>query len=178
MKKNDLIKTDSSIFRILSVCDSVLAIDCKKKTMPQFFSYDFFSDGETINCLSPDYPIFEDLSPADRKIAQQRYTMIASTVSVLEDVKQRNLMLENSSKQFGISKQTLRSYLCTYLVYQDIAALAPKHSKGKELTQDQKNMRWALNKFFYTRNQNSLPTAYTMMLKAKYCDDYGKLLTE
>ena len=178
MKKNDLIKTGSSIFRILSAGDNVLAIDCNKKTMPQFFSYDFFSDGETINCLSPDYPIFEDLSPADRKIAQQRYTMIASTVSVLEDVKQRNLMLENSSKQFGISKQTLRSYLCTYLVYQDIASLAPKHSKGKELTQDQKNMRWALNKFFYTRNKNSLSTAYTMMLKAKYCDDYGVLLPE
>lgn len=178
MKKNDLIKTGSSIFRILSAGDNVLAIDCNKKTMPQFFSYDFFSDGEIINCLSPDYPIFEDLSPADRKIAQQRYTMIASAISVLDDTKQRNLILENSSKQFGISKQTLRSYLCTYLVYQDIAALAPKHSKGKELTQDQKNMRWALNKFFYTRNQNSLPTAYTMMLKAKYCDDYGQLLPE
>lgn len=178
MKKNDLIKTGSSIFRILSAGDNVLAIDCNKKTMPQFFSYDFFSDGVIINCLSPDYLNFDELSPADRKIAQQRYTMIASAVSVLEDVKQRNLMLENSSKQFGISKQTLRSYLCTYLVYQDIAALAPKHSKGKELTQDQKNMRWALNKFFYTRNQNSLPTAYTMMLKAKYCDDYGKLLPD
>ena len=179
MKKNDLIKTESGIFRILSIdSNKVLAIDCKKKTMPQFFSFDFFSDGEIINCLSPDYLNFDELSPVDRKITQQRYTMIASAVSVLEDVKQRNLMLDKSSKQFGISKQTLRSYLCTYLVYQDIAALAPKHSKGKELTQDQKNMRWALNKFFYTRNQNSLPTAYTMMLKAKYCDDYGKLLPE
>ena len=178
MKKNDLIKTGSSIFRILSVGDNVLAIDCNKKTMPQFFSFDFFSDGETINYISSDYLDFDELSPADRKIAQQRYTMIASAVSVLDDVKQRNLILDKSSKQFGISKQTLRSYLCTYLVYQDIAALAPKHSKNKELTQDQKNMRWALNKFFYTRNQNSLPTAYTMMLKAKYCDDYGVLLPE
>ena len=179
MKKNDLIKTDSGIFRILSFdSNKVLAIDCKKKTMPQFFSYDFFNDSEIINCLSPDYPNFEDISPADRKIAQQRYTMIASAVSVLDDVKQRNLMIEKSAAQFNVSKQTLRSYLCTYLVYQDIAALAPKHSKEKELTVDQKNMRWALNKFFYTRNQNSLPTAYTMMLKAKYCDDYGKLLPE
>ena len=42
MKKNDLIKTDSGIFRVLSVGDNVLAIDCEKKTMPQFFSYDFF----------------------------------------------------------------------------------------------------------------------------------------
>lgn len=178
MKKNDLIKTGSSIFRILSAGDNVLAIDCNKKTMPQFFSFDFFSDGETINYISSDYLDFDELSPADRKIAQQRYTMIASAVSVLEDVKQRNLMLDKSSKQFGISKQTLRSYLCTYLVYQDIASLAPKHSKEKELTVDQKNMRWALNKFFYTRNQNSLPTAYTMMLKTKYCDDYGVLLPE
>ena len=178
MKKNDLIKTNGSIFRVLSIGDKVLAIDCKKKTMPQFFSYDFFNDGGVINSLSPDYLEFEDLPPADRKIAQQRYTMIASAVSVLDNVKQRNLMLENSAKQFGVSKQTLRSYLCTYLVYQDIAALTPKHSKEKELTVDQKNMRWALNKFFYTRNQNSLPTAYTMLLKAKYCDDYGKLLPD
>lgn len=178
MKKNDLIKTDSGIFRVLSVGDNVLAIDCKKKTMPQFFSYDFFNDGGVINSLSPDYLEFEDLPPADRKIAQQRYTMIASAVSVLDNVKQRNLMLENSAEQFGVSKQTLRTYLCAYLVYQDIAALAPKHSKSKELTKDQKNMRWALNKFFYTRNQNSLPTAYTMMLKTKYCDDYGVLLPE
>lgn len=62
MKKNDLIKTDSGIFRILSVGDnSILAIDCNKKTMPQFFSYDFFSDSEVINSLSPDYSNFEDI---------------------------------------------------------------------------------------------------------------------
>ena len=42
MKKNDLIKTDSGIFRVLSVGDNVLAIDSEKKTMPQFFSFDFF----------------------------------------------------------------------------------------------------------------------------------------
>lgn len=179
MKKNDLIKTDSGIFRILSIdSNKVLAIDCKKKTMPQFFSYDFFNEGDTINRVSSDYLDFDRLSPTDRKTTQQRYTMIASAVSVLDDVKQRNLMIEKSAKQFGVSKQTLRTYLCTYLVYQDIAALAPKHSKEKELTADQKNMRWALNKFFYTRNKNSLSTAYTMMLKAKYCDDYGVLLPE
>ncbi|MBR4890875.1 MAG: Mu transposase C-terminal domain-containing protein [Clostridia bacterium] len=179
MKKNDLIKTDSGIFRILSINgNNVLAIDCKKKTMPQFFSYDFFNDGKTLNSISSDYFDFDELSPADRKIAQQRYTMIASAITVLDDVKQRNLMIEKSAAQFGVSKQTLRTYLCTYLVYQDIAALAPKHSKEKELTQDQKNMKWALNKFFYTRNKNSLSTAYTMMLKAKYCDDYSVLLPE
>ena len=56
--------------------------------------------------------------------------------------------------------------------------MAPKKKEEKVLTQDQKNIRWALNKFFYTRNQNSLSTAYTMMLKEKYCDCNGTLLSD
>ena len=64
-----------------------------------------------------------------------------------------------------------------YLVHQDIAALAPKQkSQERQLTQDEKNIRWALNKYFYTRQKNSLNTAYTWMLKEKYCDSAGKLL--
>ena len=168
MKKNDLIKTENGIFRILSIeVNRVLAIDCIKKIMPKFYSVSSFSNGELIDCIPADFPDMEDLSPAHRKVAQERYTMIAGAVSVVDDVPKRNLMIEKSSKQFGMSKQSIRSFLCSYLVYQDVAVLAPKQSKEKELTEDQKNMRWALNKFFYTRNQNSLPTAYAMMLKAK-----------
>ena len=36
-------------------------------------------------------------------------------------------------------------------------------------------MHWALNKFFYTQKKNSLTTAYTMMLKEKYCSSVGEL---
>lgn len=179
MKKNDLIKTENGIFRIISIeANRVLAIDCIKKTMPKFYSVSFFSSGELIDRIPADFSDMEDLSPAHRKVAQERYTMIASAVSVVDDIPKRNMMIEKSAEQFGMSKQSIRSFLCSYLVYQDIAVLAPKQSKEKELTKDQKNMRWALNKFFYTRNQNSLPTAYAMMLKAKYCDAYGVLLPE
>ena len=179
MKKNDLIKTEDGIYRILSIeANRVLAIDCIKKTMPKFYPVSSFGNGKNIDCIPVDFTDMEDLSPADRKVAQERYTMIASAVSVVDDTQQRNLMIEKSSKQFGMSKQSIRSFLCSYLVYQDVAVLAPKQSKEKELTEDQKNMRWALNKFFYTRNQNSLPTAYAMMLKAKYCDAYGVLLPD
>ena len=179
MKKNDLIKTPGGLFRILSIePDRVLAIDCIKKTMPKFYPPHFFAGGEVLDKLPCVYPETEDLSLAHRKIAQERYTMIAGAVSVVDDIPKRSLMIEKSAEQFGMSKQSIRSFLCSYLVYQDMAVLAPKLSKEKELTQDQKNMRWALNKFFYTRNQNSLPTAYTMMLKEKYCDNEGKLLDE
>lgn len=179
MKKNDLIKTDTGIFRILSIdTDRVLAIDCIKRTMPKFFPASSLGNVQLLDYIPADFPDMDNLSPTDRKVALKRYTMIAGAVSVVDDPQQRNLMIEKAARQFGISKQSIRSFLCSYLVYQDMAALAPKHVKEKELTQDQRNMRWALNKFFYTRNQNSLPTAYTMMLKAKYCDAYGVLLPE
>ena len=178
MKKNDIVKTVAGRFRILAVEeDHVLAIDCDKKIMPQFFPISFFEKGDVLKELSFPFPSWEDLSLNERKIAQKRYTMIATAVAVVNDKKKRNSMIDYASQQFGVSKQTLRSFLCAYLIYQDIAVLAPKKKEEKPLTQDEKNIRWALNKFFYTRNQNSLPTAYTMMLKEKYCDVTGTLLS-
>ena len=179
MKKNDIVQTPSGTFRILSLeKEKVLAIDCEKKTMPQFFPLSFFENGNILEGLPSAFPSFDELTPINRTIAQKRYTMIAAAVAVVHDQQRRSLMINLSSKQFKISKQTLRSYLCAYLIHQDLAVLAPKRKKEKELTKDQKIMRWALNRFFYTRNQNSLSTAYTMMLKEKYCDACGTLRSD
>jgi hypothetical protein len=61
-------------------------------------------------------------------------------------------------------------------VYQNISALAPKEKEDKkELTVDEKNIRWALNKYYYTRHKNTLNTVYTLLLKEKYCDKNGVL---
>ena len=80
MKKNDLIKTENGIYRILSIeANRVLAIDCIRKTMPKLYHVSSFGNGENIDCIPVDFPDMEDLSPADRKIAQERYTMIGST---------------------------------------------------------------------------------------------------
>ena len=179
MRKNDIIKTKDSVYRVLNIdSESVFAIDCIKKTMPKTFSLDYFKKAESVATLSHSFKSFDELTPSARKVAQERYTMIASALSVLDNTPERNMMIKKASEQFNVSKQTIRSYLCAYLVYQDLACLAPKEKTEKELTEDQKNMRWALNKFFYTRNQNSLQTAYTMMLKEKYCDKEGVLLPE
>ena len=179
MRKNDIVKTDQGVFRILAVEENqVLAIDCEKKTMPQFFPLSFFQNGEFLDGIPCSFPSWEELTQNERKIAQKRYTMIAAAVAVINDKPKRNAMINYASQQFEVSKQTLRAFLCTYLIYQDMAALAPKKKKEKPLTKDEKNIRWALNKFFYTRNQNSLSTAYTMMLKEKYCDPAGNLLSD
>ena len=91
----------------------------------------------------------------------------------------RTEKINEASATYNLSKQTVRNYLCLYLVYQNKAVFAPKQrAQDTELSQDEKNMRWALNKFFYTKNKNSLKTAYTFMLKNKYCDESGALISE
>lgn len=181
MNKNDLIKTDNTIFRVLAVKDKVLVIDCIKRTMPYWVDK---LTGKTISeqdlqtetgVILPD---IEELSPNLRRIAYERYTIISSAVAVIDDKPNRNSMIGYATEAYKLSKQTIRKYLCLYLSYQNISALAPQPPKERELTADEKIMRWALNRFFYTRNKNSLKTAFEMMLKAKYCNDYGKLLPE
>ena len=52
--------------------------------------------------------------------------------------------------EHGISKQSVRKYLCEYLSSQDIRSLAPQErNTDRALTQDEKNMRKALNKYYY-----------------------------
>lgn len=180
MQKNDILKTKEGVFRILKVDDErVLAIDCKKKTMPKYYSAEFFDNAEAVdNSIVVPRSDFDDLSPKERSIAQQRFSMIASAVAVVDDEKKRNEMIRHSAEMFGVTKTTVRKYLCTYLVSQDISSLVCRKKKEKELTKDQRNMRWALNKFFYTQHKNSLSTAYTMMLKEKYCTAEGNLVEE
>ena len=119
------------------------------------------------------------MTARQKQIARERFTMIAPLLAFLTDDKEHNRIMTRIAEEREISKQTLRRYLCRYLVYQDIAALAPAVPESKhELTQDQKNMRWALNKFFYSSKKSTLTDVYVKLLKKKYCDAEGKLLAE
>ena len=135
---------------------------------------DFVECCETELFALTNYIAERELTQDERRIAQERFTLIAGVLPFIKNEGKRNQMIEALSEYQ--SKQTIRKYLCLYLVYQEIAALAPQPKKEKALTQDEKNMRWALNKFFYTKHKNSLNTAYTMLLKEKYCDTEGQLL--
>ncbi len=177
--KNKLMKKENSIIRILDVReDKVLIIDCIKKTMPVWCDEFFISDYEICSEDELNFTVREidSLSAAEKRIMHERYTLIAGVLPFVTDEHLRGLMISKVSELMQISKQTVRKYLCQYLVYQNMSVLAPnKEEKKRELTQDEKNIRWAINKFFYTKNKNSLMTAYTMMLKEKYCDSTGNL---
>ena len=174
-----LLKNENQIIRVLkSQGNKALVIDCIKRTMPKWVdghslsNFDDCAEDEMFE--RTDYPFGRELTPKEERIAQERFTMIAGVLPYIGNEQKRSQMIDFLAEHQ--SKQTIRKYLCLYLVYQDIDALAPPPKAERELTQDQKNMRWALNKFFYTKNKNSLMTAYTLMLKEKYCDQQGQLV--
>ena len=174
-----LLKNKNQIIRVLkSQGNKALVIDCIKRTMPKWVDGDSLSNyddcGEDEMYERTDYSFGRELTPKEERIAQERFTMIAGVLPYIGNEQKRSQMIDFLAEHQ--SKQTIRKYLCLYLVYQDIDALAPPPKAEKELSQDEKNMRWALNKFFYTKNKNSLMTAYTLMLKEKYCDQQGQLV--
>lgn len=194
MKKNNLLKYENNIIRVLDIqSETVLIIDCLKRTMPKWVDIELITEYQCIaeeelqketNISLPDE---DTLSKDARRFMQKQFTLIADVLPFVSDDKRRSYAISKIAAEKNISKQTIRRYLCLYLAYQDILALAPmsilipgqrKKRGTRKLTLDERNMRWALNKFFYNKNQNSLNTAYTLMLKAKYCNAEGILLPE
>lgn len=182
MRKNKLFRHEGTILRVLEEKeDSVLSIDCGKRSMPRWISLEELrkdveiAEEDFLAEMGKEVP--EGLSTTARKVMRERFTVISSILPFAGEKKKRSLLIAEAAERYQVSQNTVKNYLWTYLVYQDPAALAPKEKKeGRELTQDEKNMRWALNKFYYTRARQSISTAYTLMLKEKYCDRTGKLL--
>ena len=184
MKKHDLLKDGNNIIRVLEIRpDKILIIDCIKKTMPiwvESSALDAFSActdeilSQTTNFAVTD---IENLNADQKRTMYDRYTLIAPILPFIADERMRSKVISSIAVENNISKQTVRNYLCLYLAYMDIIALAPRKRLDDDgnLPQDKKNIRWALNKFFYTTKKQSLMTAYTMMLKEKYCDPMGVL---
>lgn len=184
MQKNDLYFKDDLIIRVLDVKeDRALMIDCIRRTMPQrkdiasLTGWEKCSEEKLYEIADVDLLELDSLCPENRKVAYERYTMIAPILRLLPDEKKKCEMISAIANNEKISKQTVRKYLCLYLAFQNIAILAPKDKDSDtSLTKDEKNMRWALNKFYFSYEKHSLKTAYTMMLKEKYCDGNKKLL--
>lgn len=176
MKVNDVLRKDEAILRVLAVRDrDCLCINCNASRMPFWASVselDTYTQGEVQKANTV-------LSTRQKQVAHERYTMIAPILAFLTDDAERNRVLGRVSDEYSVSKQTLRRWLCKYLAVQDISALAPaERETEQELTLDQKNMRWALNKYFYTPKKSKLTDVYVKLLKEKYCDAEGKLPAE
>ena len=184
MKRNEIYTHEDQIYRILLVKeDNCLVIDCKNNTMPVWKPVTTFWDASTMTdedlyTLLGFEPVEDDMVSSERKkVMHERYTMIAPVLSFIGDENTRSHVINIIAAENNISKQSIRSFLKKYLVIQNIQVLLPKEREyDTALTKDQKNMRWSLNKHFYTFEKHSLKTAYVKMLKEKYCDEAGQLM--
>ena len=184
MRKNDLMKSNDIIIRVLEIKGkSVLIIDCLKRTMPKWVdsptleNFTICGRKDLLSVSGIELIEYEKLNAKERQIAHEHFTLVAGILPFIADTKKRNFHISALSKETSISKQTIRHYLCLYLIYQDISALVPKRKIVEtSLSADEKNMRWALNKYFYTKNKNSLNDTYIFLLKEKYSDVSGQLL--
>lgn len=181
-----LLKKDNEIIRVIKEKErDALIIDCVKCTMPKKISLSELEgfvecDAEELYMKTDVNNVdVESLDARSRREAYNRYTMIAGILPYLENERQRSDVIAEIAKEWNVSKQTVRHYLCMYLIYQSVGVLASKRIVvERTLTQDERNMQWALNKYYYTKNRNSLAEAYQYMLQHKYRDEEGRLLND
>ena len=186
MLSKSLFDNGQTIYRVLAENgERLLVIDCIKRTMPFWIKREDITsytqiDESILYDKSGLKTIKEDeLSNRALATAHQRYSIIAAAVAVVADKNLRNDMITFASHNSNLSKQTIRMYLCLYLAFQTVMVLAPIDVvRYSELTKEQKLMRWALNKYYYTQRQNSLKTAYLYLLKEKYLDSKGFLIED
>ena len=179
--KSRLVKREREIVRILKSEDNrCFVIDCVNRGMPRWISKAELTG--FVDCTEEELykitGISKDrvLNMEELKIARERFTMIAPILAFMVDERKRSHMINVVSQD--VSKQTIRRYLCRYLIYQNIEVLAPAEKVKRELTKEEKDIRWGINKFYLNRDKNSLKTAYTLMLKERYCDENGQLLEQ
>ena len=179
MKKNEIIKYQENMYRVLSIKDNrILCVNCHKQNMPAWMNRP--DDYEIVSADDlGKYVAMDELTSVQRNTAYQRFAMIAGIVAVIDDKQLYTSQIKAVSEAHNVSKQTIRSHLIKYLIHQNVAVLAPKEaSMEHELSADEKNFRWALNRYFYNQNQHTLQFTYKTMLQKKYCDSGGRLLPE
>ena len=180
MRNNDIIKKDNTIYRIIDITDTkAFIVDCNKKSMPKWVDLKLLSfyslSSEELEML----PDINEIDMLSRKVAYERFNVISNILPFITDKSKRSTIISQTAIERNISRQTICNYLWLYLVYQNLTALAPKPKENeKALSDTEKNIQYALNKYFYNQDKNALSTAYTLMLKEKYCDSEGHLLKE
>lgn len=185
MEKNQLIKIRDRVYRILAEDgEHCFIIDCIRQTMPEWrnkadiVEYQTCSEEQLKEMTGEGQPDLDTLDNERRSAAFHRYTIISGILPYISDDRQRLQKVREAAEAYQVDRKTVRTYLCRYLAFQTVSVLAPKQrgSYRKELTKDEKNFRWAINKYYYSSHKDSLRTAYEKMLQKKYCDERGQLV--
>lgn len=180
MKQGDVFKKAGLVLRILIYAEPAsYVVDCTHPKMPMLLENEFLATMEPVEDSCRVFYTDEELTDRQREIRDRRFAIIKPVIEpwFVMNKAERNQAIRDIANEKGVSQRTVKNYLWRYWVGQSKNALLPEERLPveKELTGDQKNMRWALNKFYYTTKRHTLKTAYQLLLKEKYCDAMGTL---
>ena len=186
MRVNDIFAIENGEHIRILLCseEQCYAVSCQHFRMPFLLSAHELKGMKSIS--DEEYTIFtidDDISAAQRCERDRRFALIKPLLdnACIYDKPHRNEIVNQIVGEHDVSRRTILQYLWKYWVYQSKNILLPTGRmsvKSRELTADEKTIRWALNKYYYTPQKQSLQTAYKMMLRAKFCDAHGTLKAE
>ena len=186
MKKHDILAAENGEHIRVLLCgeEQSYVVNCQHFRMPFLVASDLLAELQPVPADT--YSVFvvdEDIRTKQRTERNRRLDLIAPLLddACICDKSHRNKVVRRVAAEHSVARRTLLQYLWRYWVFQSKNALLPAERpspKPHELTADDKAIRWALNKYYYTPQRQSLQTAYKMMLQAKYCDTHGRLKPE
>ena len=186
MRNLDILAAESGEHVRVLLCreEQSYVVSCQHFRMPYPVASDLLAELQPVPAEA--YSVFvldEDITNRQREGRNRKLDLIAPLLddTCIYDKSHRNEVVRQIAAEHNIARRTVLQYLWRYWVYQSKNALLPAERPAPEqheLTTDEKAIRWALNKYYYTPQRQSLQTAYKMMLRAKYCDAHGTLKPE
>ena len=181
MHKNQILRSNRLIFRVLEMNkDKTFVVNCVQPRVPywidskQLENFEEISQEELLKVNNINMPLFECLSLKERAVALNKYASISPILPVIRDETDRNDMIAYLAEKQGLNRRTLIRRLYLYLAFQDICIYAINERRPvKELSKDEQNYRYILNKYFYTRQKRTLRSCYLMLLREKYSTPEG-----
>lgn len=184
MRNLDILAAESGEHVRVLLCreEQSYVVSCQHFRMPYPVASDLLAELQPVPAET--YSVFvldEDITNRQRDGRNRKLDLIAPLLedACIYDKSHRNEVVRQIAAEHGIARRTVLQYLWRYWVYQSKNALLPAERPAPEqheLTADEKAIRWALNKYYYTPQRQSLQTAYKMMLRAKYCDTHGTFI--
>ncbi len=144
MKINDLFSSGNSIYRVLAVEDDRIQIIDWLSALRRKEILQALRTRANVNLTS-----YDSLSQQQKQMIHSKYGSISFIVPFVGNDYDRSQAVVLCSEKFHLSKNTIKSRLCDYLAFQDLCIFLP-NSMGKEkpLTVDERDFRWALNKYY------------------------------
>ena len=114
MKKNDLLRNNDTIIRILDMKeDSVFVIDCVKRTMPKWINMDSLScyvdcsEEELLKITDMVLLDVEMLDTESRRFVYEHYSLIAGILPFVSDKRMKNHLVARTAEERNVSLRTI-----------------------------------------------------------------------